>query len=297
MKALVISGGGNKSAFSIGALKYLLGDLETKYDIICGTSSGAIVAALIGMYKHGQEKEAARFLEKWWSKLDNAQIYRRWKFWGSIAALWKPSMLDSSPLQHLIRSNLNLDKIRASGKIVSAGAVSLNSGKYLTFDQSHPEFINSVIGSSSYPGMFLPVSFKSGVNGDQEELWSDGGVKTYAPVQTSIDYGATEIDIIYTSPEQRDYLHIDRPGIVSILKRSFDASLEKIMSNDLSKLELYNELAKAGIGSKKYIPYNVIRPLHNLTANSLDFDPDDMKRMIVLGYNKAKEVMENNKQI
>ena len=42
--ALVISGGGAKGSFAVGVLKYiLLNKPEIKFDIICGTSTGALI--------------------------------------------------------------------------------------------------------------------------------------------------------------------------------------------------------------------------------------------------------------
>lgn len=293
MKALVIGAGGSKSSFSVGSISYLLGDLKEKYDVICGVSSGAIITALLGMYRRDQEIKASRDLVKFWSDLDQDQIYKRWKFWGMVAGIWKPSLYDSTPLQNLLKSHLDLRTIQNNGRILSVGALSLNSGKYLSFTQDHPEFINATIASCSYPGMFLPVKFRSGLNGDNEEWFGDGGSKTNSPIKAAIDLGATHIDVIYTSPEYRDYLPIKTPNIISILRTNFDASTEKILSNDIDKLESHNLLAQAGIGTKKYITYNVIRPDKNLIQNSLDFNSDEIKRMIVLGYNKAKQVMEN----
>jgi len=288
MKALVLSAGGCKSAFTAGVLKYLLCDIGNKYDIICGTSSGAIIAAFLGMYKQDDEKNAGLNLEKWWLKIDNSSIYKHWKFFGPLSILWKPCYFDSTPLQNLLYKTLNLNTIRNSGKIISVGALSLNSSKYHTFDQTHPKFIEATLASCSYPGMFLPIKFNSGLNNNIEENWTDGGVKNYSPCQTAIDLGATSIDIIHTSPENRNYLEIGTLNILSTLRISFDASIDKIMSNDLSKLEMYNELASAGISSKKYIPFQIIRPKYNLIADSLDFRPEKIQEMMKKGYEEAK---------
>ena len=36
MKALVLSGGGSKGAYQVGALQYLMRDLRRDYEIVCG---------------------------------------------------------------------------------------------------------------------------------------------------------------------------------------------------------------------------------------------------------------------
>ena len=46
MKALVLSGGGSKGSYQIGVWKALR-DMDIKFDIVTGTSAGALNAALI----------------------------------------------------------------------------------------------------------------------------------------------------------------------------------------------------------------------------------------------------------
>ena len=77
MKALVLSGGGCKAAYSVGILQHLLGELEIKYDAILGVSSGAICAAYLGMFHQGQEKESIQSLSQMWLDLNNEKIYTR----------------------------------------------------------------------------------------------------------------------------------------------------------------------------------------------------------------------------
>jgi len=286
MRALVLSAGGSRGAFSVGNLKHLLYDLQIHYDCICGVSVGAINAAFLGMFKQGFEQEASDTLEKWWLRLDTKKIYKNWKYFGMLAALWKPSVYDSTPLHQLLKSNLDLGKIQQSGKKICVGTVNLNSGKYMVFDQTSSNFVDAVIASASFPGMLSPIYFDG-------SWWSDGGSKTLSPIATAIENGATHIDILFTSPEERNHSVIEMTNVFNILHRSFDVSTDKILSNDLEKLIMYNKLAAAGLTDKKVITYNIIRPDTNLISNSLDFDPVKIRDMIDLGYNKAKLVMSN----
>jgi NTE family protein len=281
MRYLVLGGGGSKSAFSVGCLQHLLGDLKTKYDLIIGVSSGAICAAFLSQFTYGQEKQSIDILSKLWLELNNEKIYTRWKPFGKYHVLWKRSFFDSTPLKKLIQSNISLDKIRSANRNVIVGAVSLSSGKYTNFDQSSDDFIDAVFASSSFPCLFSPVKI-----GDQ--LWLDGGIKSISPIHTAIDLGATEIDVIVTSPATRDKKFIENPNIIDIMKRSFDLFTEKIMSNDIEKAFIYNKLARAGISDKKEIKLNIIRPNFNLIEDMLDFTPYKIKEMIEEGYNCAK---------
>lgn len=281
MRALVHSGGGAKGAWGAGVIKYLLGDLQKTYDIFCGVSAGAINASFLAQYKFGEEKEAANTLYNLWLQLDSSKIYKRWFPFGKGHALWEQSFFDSSPLHFLIKSTIDTNRIKNSGKLVSIGTVSLSSGKYTIFNQDSEYFLEAVIASASFPVMFSPVKFMG-------QLWSDGGTKEMSPIKRAIDLGADEIDIIITSPNTRIKKFIERPSIIDILKRSIDLSTDKILANDIEKVEIYNKLAESGLTAKKYVKINIFRPEFNLTEDLLDFDPLKLKEMAQLGYKYAK---------
>jgi NTE family protein len=284
MRALVLGGGGAKGAWTSGVINHLLGDLQIHYDAICGVSAGAINGAFLTQYSLGQERLAATELSNLWLQIDTSKIYKRWMPFGRLHALQKKSFYDSSPLQKLIREHIKLDKIRASGRTVNVGTVSFTSGKYTIFDQTSDHFIDAVIASASFPTAFEPISFLG-------ELWADGGTQEISPTKTAIDLGADTIDVIMTSPQTRTKKFIENPTAIDIMKRSIDLSLDKIMSNDIEKMEMYNKLAEAGLTGKKYVSINIIRPQFNLIEDLLDFDPDKIKKMMDLGYDDAKRTM------
>jgi NTE family protein len=281
MRALVLSGGGSKGAYQTGALKYILGELKVVYDAFCGVSVGAINSAFLGMFKTGDEAESSLQLSDMWSKLDNSKIYKRWFPFGRWHAIWEKSFFDGQPLHNLLQETLNLDKIRAHGKLVSVGCVSLSSGKYTIFDQSSDHFIKAVIASASFPGMLPPVEFLG-------QLWTDGGVKEISPIKKAVELGADIIDIIIPSPVTRVKKFIENPSTVDILKRSLDLSSDKILANDIEKVEMYNKLASVGLTEKKHVQLNIIRPDYNLIEDLLDFRPDKLAEMTQKGYNDAR---------
>lgn len=280
MKALVLSGGGSKGAYQVGALRHLLGDREHKYDILCGVSVGAINVGVLSQFAHGEEKESARLIEEWWKELNTGKIYRRWFPFGRWHALWEPSFYDSQPLIDLITNKVDLNKIRSTGKKVSVGAVSISSGKYTIFHQDHEDFIKAIIASASFPGMLRPIKIGN-------QLWSDGGSKEITPIRTAIELGADECDVIITSPEIRVKRFFDNPNTIDVLKRSIDLSSDKIMANDVEKVQMYNKLAERGDPDRRVVKLNIIRPKHNLIEDLLDFSPGKIRDMIEKGYNDA----------
>jgi len=281
MRALVLSGGGSKGAYRCGALQYILGELEVQYDALCGVSVGAINVAFLAMYKTGQEIESVLTLTDMWSKLDNSKIYKRHFPFGRWHAIWKKSFYDSSPLHNLLKSGIDLEKIRESGKHVNVGTVSLSTGKYTIFDQTSDHFIDATIASASFPGMLTPVSFLG-------QLWTDGGIKEISPIKKAVELGADIIDVIITSPVTRIKKFVENPTTVDVLKRSMDLSTDKIMANDIEKVEMYNILAQNMLTHKKFVKLNIIRPENNLIEDLLDFRPEKIQEMIQKGYNDAK---------
>ena len=281
MRALVLSGGGSKGAYQVGALKYILGEKQVVYDALCGVSVGAINVAFLSMYKIGQEIDSILRLSTLWDELNNSKIYKRWWPFGRWHAIWKKSFFDSTPLHELLKTHLDLDAIRGSGKTVSVGTVSLSSGKYTIFDQTSDHFVDAVIASASFPGMLTPVSFMG-------QLWTDGGVKEISPIKKAVELGADIIDVIITNPAVRTRKFIENPTTVDVLKRSLDLSTDKIMANDIEKVEMYNKLVTYGMTEKKYVQLNIIRPESNLIEDLLDFSPTKIKEMMEKGYNDAK---------
>ena len=281
MRVLVLSGGGSKGAYQAGALKYILGELGVVYDAFCGVSVGAINCAFLSMFHYGEEKESVAKLIELWNQIDTPKVYKRWFPFGRWHALWNKSFFDSSPLQNMLRTGLDLNKIRASGKKINVGTVSLSSGKYTIFDQTSDYFIEAVIASASFPGMLTPVKFLG-------QLWTDGGVKEISPIQKAVEMGADVIDVIITSPQTRIKKFIENPTTVDILKRSIDLSTDKIMANDIEKVHMHNKMAEAGLIDRKVVKLNILRPDYNLIEDLLDFRPEKIKEMMEKGYADAK---------
>jgi NTE family protein len=182
----------------------------------------------------------------------------------------------------LIREQVDLNKIRGSGKKVSVGAVSVSSGKYRVFDQNDDDFISAVLASSAFPGMLNPIRMKG-------EIFIDGGCKELSPIRTAIDLGATEIDVITTSPEVRIKKFIENPSIIDIIKRAIDVSTDKILSNDIDRAIMHNKLVQAGVSDKKLVKLRILRPHHNLIDDVLDFNPVKIKEMMEKGYEDARD--------
>ena len=120
--ALVLSGGGAKGAFQVGAEKYLREEKGYSWDVIAGVSVGALNGTMLAMEKYGR-------LEAIWKTISSHAVYSG-KF--NLATLWKlyrgaKSIYSNDPLAAIVESEIEPEKIV---KELRVGTVSLNSGRY-----------------------------------------------------------------------------------------------------------------------------------------------------------------------
>lgn len=271
MRALVLSGGGAHGAYECGALHWLLRNKEFQYDALYGVSVGALNAAILSMYPHGQEKAAAATLQNTWHKLTQDKIYKEHSPFARIMAIWKNSVVDSSPLHALIDQQYDPVKtIEAKRKLI-VGAVSLTTGKYTEFTERDGIIREAIKASSAYPVFFKPVSFYN-------ELWTDGGVRTITPLDSAIASGATEIDVIVTGPKNSTKWAEKNPKTLDIALRVLDLTYSEIMNEDLEVRT--NKHPKTKI--------TILRPSKELPGNSLDFNVRDRATMEEIGYRDAQ---------
>lgn len=281
MKALVLSGGGCKGAYQVGALKCLLGEARIQYDILCGVSVGALNAAFVAQFPLGSEQAASNGLVELWAGLDTSKIYKKWFPLAEAMAICKPSVYDSSPLQELVRSRLDVEKVRSSGRSLRVGAVSLMSGEYRLFGEDYADVAGAVLASSAFPAMLTPIELEG-------ELWTDGGVRDVTPLKAAIDLGADEVDIIMCAPEANPVRFPIEATSLKIAQRCIDIMADEITANDIQIAQQVNALVESGSCSdKRLIKMRIIRPSEVLIDNSLDFEPSKLIAMISKGYEDA----------
>ena len=125
--ALILTGGGARAAYQVGVLKaiaeFLPRNAHCPFQIICGTSSGALNAATLAV-NAGNFRRGVQYLTNTWKGFHANQIYRTdvvgvfnnsmlW-FAGvilntiGINKLTRVSLLDNSPLVELLEEMLSL---------------------------------------------------------------------------------------------------------------------------------------------------------------------------------------------
>lgn len=239
---LILTGGGARAAYQVGVLSGIFEILDPKrspdfrnpFDIICGSSAGAINAASLGCHAHAPH-EGMDKLCSLWNNLETGMVYHadpvgllrtglRW--FGMLAAGWvmpelrnrQPrSLLDNEPLGHLLASQLDFEQLRnnlAQGCInaLAITATAYNTSEHLTFYQSDMTTIlpwkrslrqaipcaigvDHLLASSSIPFIFPAQSML--IRG-QTEWCGDGSMRQLAPISPAIHLGATKVLVIGT---------------------------------------------------------------------------------------------------
>src|SRR5216684_1872892 len=82
-QALVLAGGGSKGAFEVGVLQRLMGDQQNDYELLCGTSVGAINAAYLAQTPLGQPQQAIAKLRAQWDTVTTDKVHKRWVPFGT----------------------------------------------------------------------------------------------------------------------------------------------------------------------------------------------------------------------
>ena len=160
--ALVLPGGGARSAYQVGVLKAIAGWCKAgaplPFSILCGTSAGAINAAVIGAGAGDFQRSSAE-LERVWSAFRIDQVFRSGALdmlrsglhlllalvsGGWLLAVPK-ALFDNAPLRSLLAREIDFARISqaiGSGALdaIAVTATGLGVGESVTFVQTAQSF-------------------------------------------------------------------------------------------------------------------------------------------------------------
>ncbi len=232
---LVLTGGGARAAYQVGALAALARLLpgRTPFRILSGVSAGAINAAFLATQADDFAGSVERLKETWLA-LRPGRIYRtdarrlmsigtRWmRDLSSGGLVRRPInfLLDASPLRELLAENVPMARIRElieKGVLrgVAVTATSYQTSVAVTFFDSHPEVepwvrstrlgvrealrLEHVLASAALPFFFPPIRMRGA-------FYGDGCVRMTAPLSPAIHLGAERIVAVsvrhWRSPEE-----------------------------------------------------------------------------------------------
>jgi predicted acylesterase/phospholipase RssA len=315
-RALVISGGGSKGAFAVGAAE-VLHESHITFDIVAGTSTGALIAPLIST----QEIQVLRGI---YSNVTTADIIRKRNI---VEILATDAIFDSTPLWQLINTFITAEryqKIVASPVEVFLTAVNLQSGGITYFNQhrsganggpmTRDHFCRAVHASASQPVLMPPVEVPEGA-----EQYVDGGVREIAPLSIAISQGATHVYAIVLSPQQHTHEHARYRFLVNTLLRTIDLFTQEVVANDIATAVQINRAlthwqkarAKAEalltpaqvaqifdapdnpfpFADNHVVEITLIRPETALEGDALEFNPVIMAQWMAMGREAAQQAL------
>lgn len=278
-RALVVSGGGAKGAFA-GGLAHKLYERGHRWDKYYGTSTGALLNTLIPLNDFDGLKDI-------YTNVNNRSIFDKPPFnqkgrLNIFRAIWRAitgrtSIGRARNLRKLITSTYTEkkhDEIITRGKHICACVTNYSKGHveyaYNT-EHEYETFVDYVFASASVPIAMDLVE----ING-QEYL--DGGVMEHVPLQQAIKDGADEVDVIVLRPNYNELeMYWESKNMVNVVMRSMQLMMKEISESDLIVGKLKNELNKNVLINLYYVP-------HDLTGNSLVFNPKTMKIWWETGY-------------
>jgi len=273
MKALVLSGGGSRGAFQVGALQALAEYETPEYDLFCGVSVGAVNASFLAMFHDDMFRAGTIKLTDLWNELRTSKIYKRRFPFGKINGLWAPSLFNSAPFADLIKSRVDIHEITNMNHELIVGAVSTKTGEYHIFDTASKYILDAIIASAAFPLVFTPVTL--GNSGS----WVDGGVINATPLQAAIDRGATDIDVILTENKTPIPYNTEPKNVLELGTRVLGFMAREIFENDIA-------LAK-----RDGVNLRIIRPTDHFTIDPMNFEQSGIQSMMTHGYKLVSDML------
>lgn len=234
MNALVLSGGGSKGSYQIGVWKALK-KLHIKFDIVTGTSVGALNGALVTQKSY---YKAIRLWKKLNLKLlfgenaiDSKDDLDVMKMYGNNFI--KHGGMEVKELENLIEKEINYKKFLKSK--INYGLVTFNLTNKKPIQMTKKEIPENLIGDYLMASASCYPAFKK--KEIEGKKYIDGGIFDNLPINLAIDMGADEIIAV----------DLSAPGLNRKPKK--DIPIIKIKPNNklTNFLNFYEEGAKRNI--------------------------------------------------
>src|SRR5438477_233827 len=294
-RALVLSGGGAKGSWQVGACEHLIAERGHWFDVISGVSAGAVNGATLA---HGHDPDGVRAhlerLRNWWFGVrGNDNIYRRRPYGVLGMALGKWSGLyDVTPLREgVLRREIDPPQVAASPIRLRVGYMDLRSGRFRTAGNDHPRLRDALLASPSLPLFFPPTALP-----ESRELGVDGGLhhaELLADTMQTLsqfppDSDPLEVWVVRPRPPRkiapkamiRRWL---RKALAALSHRAADAS-----GKDVKGRQAMCKSPAAISGRHPSVRLRVLQPDHELAGSFLDFDPGKIRAWYNDGLRTAR---------
>lgn len=306
---LILTGGGARAAYQAGVLEAIASILRdagwpasrNPFDIICGTSAGALNATALACRADDFAEGVAKLLSVWLN-VTAGQVYRtdpigvlrsgaRWlslMSFGWLLRKWHAappnSLLDNTPLVSLLHRMLDLprlDEALANGRLhaLAVTASSYTSGHHVTFYQcaQHCEpwvrsqrlslsdqiGVEHLLASSAIPFVFPAVPlYLSG----RLEYCGDGSMRQLAPISPAIHLGASRVLVVGAGRMSEAPRHTPPstryPSLAQIAGHAMSSIFLDSLAVDIERLNRIN--STLSILPEEYRSKSPLRPVRAL---------------------------------
>jgi NTE family protein len=280
-RALVLPGGGGRGAYQVGVAKAFK-ELDINFEMIMGTSIGGINGAMIAQNNIQRLEELWCNIRPWdIFKLPSAHQIGRMVFGRKLG------LLDTAPLEELLRREIDLKKLKASATKIGLFTTDLCclETRLISIDDimSTNELMDVLMATSAVPIAFPPRQIHG------TGLGVDGGLVRNTPLRAAIDRGAEEIHMVLLHPET---INVCPTNMWQVLARCLDVVLDASARKELEVSQLYNRLIAEGAeeaAGMRAVQIEVIQPRKPVNTTLLEIDPERSKRLIQQGYEDAMD--------
>ena len=284
---LILSGGGARAAYQVGVLQAISQILweagwrpaRNPFDIVCGTSAGAINAVALACRADNFAEGVQKLLDVWENftvdqvyRADSLGVIRSGARWLSLLSFgwllrkWRAappmSLLDNTPLAGLLHRMLDLPRLDAvmSDGLLHALAVTASSytaGNHVTFYQTAADIapwvrmqrialqdqigVEHLLASSAIPFIFPAVPLYMG---SRREYCGDGSMRQLAPISPAIHLGATRVLVIGAGrlhePAQAITEQARYPSLAQIAGHAMSSIFLDSLAVDIERLNRIN---------------------------------------------------------
>lgn len=285
---LLLTGGGARAAYQVGVLKAIAQLLrEAGYDkpgspfqIICGTSAGAINATALACRADNFDESVFRLVEIW-ENFRASQVYRadsmgviqtgaKWLTALSLGWMMRrrpKSLLDNTPLVDLLHRMIDLQRLDDNLKYghlqaLAVTASSYTSGYHVTFYQSSQPIepwvrtqriaqpdqisIEHLLASAAIPFVFpsIPLGFNN-----RREYFGDGSMRQLAPISPAIHLGSQKVLVVGAGQLERTNTfsapgaqgHGAYPSLAQIAGHALSSIFLDSLAVDIERLQRINK--------------------------------------------------------
>jgi NTE family protein len=278
---IVLSGGGARGAYEVGIAQGILEVLENRgvqaqaFDILCGTSVGAINAAYLASHAHHPRMDIEGLIAAWESLRLEEQLrldvrglldIPRAMLRGATDPGETPAILDTRALEATVNAAMDWDKLHENIRsnlvhAVIVAALEIGTGRTTLFVERSPETeytptrdprrvsvdveleLNHIMASAALPLLFPPRRIDNG-------HYCDGGVRFNTPIAPAIRSGSERLIVVSLqyldeSPPSAEHLTEVKQSFGNpafLLGKLLDALLLDPTTYDLHILSRLNDL-------------------------------------------------------